>query len=133
MIDFTDLFRGLNNIDILTIEQNVQTILLRHNSALRSWYRFFATKYEAYLNENTFALNFEGFWKIIRDVLQLLYLFIIIIFYYKNIGKAIKSEFHIGNPKSIILFRDEKCISIKLRLKKIKQGVKFYQTKYDEN
>jgi len=54
-------------------------------------------------------------------------------FFYKNIGKAIKSEFHIGNPKSIILFRDEKCISIKLRLKKIKQGVKFYKTKYDEN
>jgi len=44
-------------------------MLLRHNSpALRTWYKFFAAKYELLLSEDTFALNLEGFWKITRDV-----------------------------------------------------------------
>jgi hypothetical protein len=67
MIDISDLFRGLN-IDASAVEFNVQTMLLRHNSTLKAWYKFFATKYEAGLSENTFSLNLEGFWKITRDV-----------------------------------------------------------------
>ena len=43
-------------------------MLLRHNSVLKNWYKFFASKYESTLSENTFALNLEGFWKIARDV-----------------------------------------------------------------
>ena len=69
MIDINDFFRGLN-IDTASIELNVQTMLLRHNSTLKQWYKFFAQKYEANLHENTFALNCEGFWKISRDVIR---------------------------------------------------------------
>ena len=45
-------------------------MLLRHNSDLKKWYRYYSSlkvedKYES---ENSFALNLYKFWKMLRDV-----------------------------------------------------------------
>lgn len=42
-------------------------MLLRHNYTLKTWYKFFANKFENMLFEDTFSLSLEGFWKIARD------------------------------------------------------------------
>lgn len=42
-------------------------MLLRHNSDLKNWYKFFALKFEQGLSEETFSLSLDGFWKIARD------------------------------------------------------------------
>ncbi|CAK59186.1 unnamed protein product (macronuclear) [Paramecium tetraurelia] len=66
MIDFSDLYKGLQ-LDSQLIDQNVQTMLLRHNYTLKTHYKFFANKFESMLYEDTFSLSLEGFWKIARD------------------------------------------------------------------
>ncbi|CAD8091168.1 unnamed protein product [Paramecium primaurelia] len=66
MIDFSDLYKGLQ-LDSQQIDQNVQTMLLRHNYTLKTHYKFFANKFESLLYEDTFSLSLEGFWKIARD------------------------------------------------------------------
>jgi hypothetical protein len=60
-------------------------MLLRHNFTLKTWYKFFANKFENILNEDTFSLNLEGFWKIARDVLLIL-----------KIGKIVESKLFFG-------------------------------------
>jgi hypothetical protein len=64
MIDVQDIF--CDEKDSIQIHKDIKNLLLRYNSDLRSWYRFYNSKQHDDLEE-TFALTNKFFWKLLRD------------------------------------------------------------------
>ncbi len=64
MIDVQDIF--CDEKDCIQIHKDIKNLLLRYNSDLRSWYRFYNSKQHDDIEE-TFALTNKFFWKMLRD------------------------------------------------------------------
>lgn len=47
--------------------KEVQNVLLRHNSELKSWYRDYSRKIEATKSEESFAMSLRQVWRFLRD------------------------------------------------------------------
>jgi hypothetical protein len=43
-------------------------MLLRHNSNLKAWYKFFCNTHDSILGEDSFAMDMVGFWKLVKDL-----------------------------------------------------------------
>jgi len=65
LIDITDLMELENNSEETLKE--VQNILLRHNSELKSWYKVYSRKVEAHKCEESFAMTLRQVWRFLRD------------------------------------------------------------------
>jgi len=75
MIDLADLFKDLGNNEavIAFVMKNVTNMLLRHNPSLKKIYKFYAGikmpgEEEDFENEIHFAMNYQKFWKMLRDI-----------------------------------------------------------------
>jgi hypothetical protein len=49
--------------------KEVQNILLRHNSEMKSWYIEYTRNIEATNSKESFAMTFKQVWRLIRDTL----------------------------------------------------------------
>lgn len=49
------------------IEKEVQNIMLRNNSDLKSWYKLYARKVEAQKSEESFSMTLRQIWRFLRD------------------------------------------------------------------
>jgi hypothetical protein len=47
--------------------KEVQNILLRHNSEMKSWYREYSRNIEATNSEESFAMTLKQVWRFLRD------------------------------------------------------------------
>jgi hypothetical protein len=65
LIDITDLVELENNP--AEVEKDVQNILLRYNSDIKKWYKFYSKKVEAVKSEESFALTLRQIWRFFRD------------------------------------------------------------------
>lgn len=65
LIDIKDLIEF--EADPETVEKEIQNILLRHNSELKSWYKSYSKKVEAVKTEESFAMTLRQIWRFLRD------------------------------------------------------------------
>jgi hypothetical protein len=65
MIDVSDLMELEDKPE--EVLKEVQNILLRHNSELKSWYRDYSRKFEAGKSEESFAMELRQVWRFLRD------------------------------------------------------------------
>lgn len=65
LIDISDLMELEGNPD--EVLKEVQNVLLRHNSELKSWYRDYSRKIEATKSEESFAMSLRQVWRFLRD------------------------------------------------------------------
>lgn len=65
LIDISDLIEFETNPE--DVEKEVQNILLRHNTELKSWYKTYAKKVEASKTEESFAMTLRQVWRFLRD------------------------------------------------------------------
>jgi hypothetical protein len=65
LIDITDLVELETNS--AEVEKEVQNILLRYNSDIKKWYKFYSKKVEAVKSEESFALTLRQIWRFFRD------------------------------------------------------------------
>lgn len=49
------------------VEKEIQNIMLRYNSDLKSWYRTYAKKIEATKSEESFSMTLRQVWRFLRD------------------------------------------------------------------
>ena len=42
-------------------------MLLRHNSALKTWYKHYSMKVDNNLGEDAFSMDLNSFWKMIKE------------------------------------------------------------------
>ena len=47
--------------------KEIQNILLRHNSELKSWYKTYSRKIEAHKSDESFAMTLRQVWRFLRD------------------------------------------------------------------
>lgn len=67
LIDITDLLEMEDQDKAKEIEKEIQNILLRHNSDMKKWYKYYAKKVEAEKTEESFALTLRQIWRFFRD------------------------------------------------------------------
>ena len=65
LIDITDLMDLEANPEETLKE--IQNILLRHNSELKSWYKTYSRKIEAHKSDESFAMTLRQVWRFLRD------------------------------------------------------------------
>lgn len=65
LIDITDLVEL--EVNSAEVEKEVQNILLRYNSDIKKWYKFYSKKVEAVKSEESFALTLRQIWRFFRD------------------------------------------------------------------
>lgn len=65
LIDISDLIEFEQNP--VEVEKEVQNILLRNNSEMKSWYKYYAKKVESQKSEESFALTLRQIWRFLRD------------------------------------------------------------------
>ena len=73
LIDISDIMKGINDGIAVSVMKNVTNMLLRHNPALKKYYKYYAgikMPYEEGNSDNEihFSLTFHKFWKLIRDI-----------------------------------------------------------------
>ena len=65
LLDISDLMELEGNPE--EVLKEVQNVLLRHNSELKSWYRDYSRKIEATKSEESFAMSLRQVWRFLRD------------------------------------------------------------------
>ena len=65
LLDISDLTEFEQNP--AEVEKEIQNLMLRHNSELRAWYRFYAKKVEATKSEESFSMTLRQVWRFLRD------------------------------------------------------------------
>lgn len=65
LIDIQDLIEFEQNP--VEVEKEVQNILLRNNSEMKAWYKYYAKKVESQKSEESFALTLRQIWRFLRD------------------------------------------------------------------
>lgn len=43
-------------------------MLLRYNSTMRGWYKFYCNRYDNTIGENAFAMDLSIYWKFLKDL-----------------------------------------------------------------
>ncbi|KAL4464624.1 hypothetical protein ABPG74_011185 [Tetrahymena malaccensis] len=66
LVDFFDMTQGIEE-GVLQIHQNIQTMLLRHNSDLRNWYKIYSNNHENTIGEDAFSMDMLAFWKMMKE------------------------------------------------------------------
>ena len=73
LMNMTDIFKESNDTSVVAIMKNATNMLLRHNPALKKYYKYYAGVGVVF-DENTFetevhfALTLQKFWKMMRDI-----------------------------------------------------------------
>ena len=65
LIDISDLIEFESNPK--EVEKEVQNILLRNNSDLKQWYKYYSKKVEAQKSEESFSMTLRQVWRFLRD------------------------------------------------------------------
>lgn len=103
LIDLGDLFKDLSENIAGFILKNATNMLLRHNPSLKRVYKFYAAikipgEEVSFDNELHFAMNFQRFWKMVRDM-KIMTPKVSLGFINRTVMRGAKAQFGLSNEE----------------------------------